>query len=84
MGQDLRHLPQVLSHARRSRRIMLQNIGLSLAIITILLPLALLGVLGLAAVVLVHELAEIVVIANGVRAGRTQPLAGSRNHTAGG
>ncbi len=73
MGQDLRHLPQVLSHARRSRRIMLQNIGLSLAIITILLPLALLGVLGLAAVVLVHELAEIVVIANGVRAGRTQP-----------
>jgi cation-transporting ATPase G len=76
MGQDLRHLPQVLSHARRSRRIMLQNIGLSLAIITILLPLALLGVLGLAAVVLVHELAEIVVIANGVRAGRTQPLAG--------
>ncbi|MCV7354622.1 heavy metal translocating P-type ATPase [Mycolicibacterium fluoranthenivorans] len=75
MGQDLRHLPQVLSHARRSRRIMLQNIGLSLAIITILLPLALLGVLGLAAVVLVHELAEIVVIANGVRAGRTQPLA---------
>ncbi|MGB5151614.1 MAG: cation-translocating P-type ATPase [Mycobacterium sp.] len=75
MGQDLRHLPQVLSHARRSRRIMLQNIGLSLAIITILLPLALLGVLGLAAVVLVHELAEIVVIANGVRAGRAQPLA---------
>ena len=27
--------------------------------------------LGLAAVVLVHELAEVVVIANGVRAGRT-------------
>ena len=33
-------------------------------------PLALFGVLGLAAVVLIHELAEIVVIANGVRAGR--------------
>jgi len=30
---------------------------------------------GLAAVVAVHELAEIVVIANGVRAGRTKPLA---------
>ena len=39
------------------------------------MPLALFGVLGLAAVVLVHELAEIVVIANGVRAGRTKPLA---------
>ncbi|MEU0465424.1 HAD-IC family P-type ATPase [Amycolatopsis sp. NPDC006131] len=36
--------------------------------------LALFGVLGLAAVVLVHELAEVVVIANGVRAGRTKPL----------
>jgi cation-transporting ATPase G len=74
MGEDLRHLTQALRHARRSRRIMLQNIGLSLAIITILMPLALLGVLGLAAVVLVHEVAEIVVIANGVRAGRVQGL----------
>lgn len=35
-----------------------------------LVPLALFGVLGLASVVLAHELAEIAVIANGVRAGR--------------
>ena len=75
MGEDLRHLPQALRHARRSRRIMLQNIGLSLALILALVPLALFGVLGLAAVVLVHELTEIVVIANGVRAGRTRHLA---------
>ena len=53
---------------------MLQNVGLSLAIITVLMPLALFGVLGLAAVVLVHEVAEIIVIANGVRAGRAHPL----------
>ncbi|AVZ40237.1 MULTISPECIES: cation-translocating P-type ATPase [unclassified Dietzia] len=72
LGEDLRHLPQALQHARRSRRIMLQNIGLSLAIILVLVPVALAGVLGLAAVVLVHELAEILVIANGVRAGRTR------------
>lgn len=70
MGEDLRHLPQILDHARRTRRIMLANVGLSLLLIAILIPLALLGVLGLAAVVLVHELAEIVVIANGLRAGR--------------
>ena len=75
MGEDLRHLPQTFSHARRARRIMLQNVGLSLGLIIALMPLALFGVLGLAAVVLVHELAEIVVIANGVRAGRTKPLA---------
>lgn len=83
MGEDLHHLPQVLEHARRTRGIMLQNVGLSLLLIAILIPLALFGVLGLAAVVLVHELAEIVVIGNGVRAGRTPrahrlaPAAGS-------
>ncbi len=75
MGEDLRHLPQAFSHARRARAIMLQNVGLSLAIVIGLMPLALFGVLGLAAVVLVHELAEVVVIANGVRAGRAKPLA---------
>ncbi|WP_153505077.1 heavy metal translocating P-type ATPase [Cumulibacter manganitolerans] len=74
MGEDLRHLPLAFSHARHARRIMLQNVGLSLGLIIILMPLALLGILGLAAVVLVHELAEVVVIANGVRAGRTSPL----------
>ncbi|OLZ51569.1 heavy metal translocating P-type ATPase [Amycolatopsis keratiniphila] len=84
MGEDLRHLPQAFTHARRARRIMLQNVGLSLGLITVLIPLALFGVLGLAAVVLVHELAEIVVIANGVRAGRTKRLqiTSSHNRTA--
>ena len=81
MGQDLRHLPQTLQHARRSRQIMLQNVGLSLGIITVLMPLAAFGTLGLATVVLVHELAEVVVIANGVRAGRVQPFTGSPTHT---
>ncbi|MFC9549154.1 heavy metal translocating P-type ATPase [Streptomyces sp. NPDC056956] len=74
MGEDLRHLPQALDHARRARRIMLQNVGLSLAIVVGLMPLALFGILGLAAVVAVHEVAEIVVIGNGVRAGRAKAL----------
>lgn len=70
MGHDLRHLPQALEHGRRTRRIMLQNLILSGAIIAGLVPLAAAGALGLAAVVLIHEAAEVVVIANGVRAGR--------------
>jgi len=74
MGHDLRHLPQVLAHARRARSLMLQNVGLSLGLIAVLIPLATAGVLGLAAVVAVHELAEVVVIANGVRAGRAKRL----------
>ncbi|WP_431816621.1 heavy metal translocating P-type ATPase [Gordonia jacobaea] len=84
MGEDLRTLPQALDHARRARKIMLQNVGLSLALIAILIPLALFGILGLAAVVAVHELAEIVVIANGVRAGRVKALARARTGTGSG
>ncbi|WP_020017192.1 heavy metal translocating P-type ATPase [Promicromonospora sukumoe] len=69
-GTDLRLIPRAMLHARGGRAIMTGNIGLSLAIIVVLLPLALFGVLGLAGVVLVHELAEVVVILNGIRAAR--------------
>jgi len=68
-GTDLRLLPDAFAHARRGRAIMTANIGLALAVIIVLVPLSLFGVLGLASVVLVHELAEVVIIANGVRAG---------------
>ena len=71
-GHDLRLLPRAFDHARRGRHIINQNIILSLLIITALLPLALFGVLGLAAVVLVHEIAEVIVILNGLRAARTR------------
>jgi cation-transporting ATPase G len=70
MGDDLRHLPSLIGHARRARRIMLQNLLMSGAIIAVLVPLAAAGVLGLAAVVVMHEVAEVLVIANGVRAAR--------------
>lgn len=43
-------------------------------LLTALMPLALFGFLGLTAVVLVHEVVGIVVIVNGVRAERTEPL----------
>jgi cation-transporting ATPase G len=77
-GSDLRLIPRALEHARRSRRIMTGNIGLALTIIVVLFPLALFGVLGLAEVVLVHEVAEVVVILNGIRAARP---AGPGNQT---
>ncbi|OFS67147.1 cation-translocating P-type ATPase [Trueperella sp. HMSC08H06] len=71
-GHDLRLIPQALQHARRGSRIINQNIVLSLAIIIVLMPLAISGVLGLAAVVLVHEVAEVIVILNGLRAARAK------------
>lgn len=69
-GNDLRLLPRAFAHARRGRRIINQNIVFSLAIIIILMPLAMTGVLGLAAVVLIHEVAEVLVILNALRAAR--------------
>ncbi len=77
-GHDLRLIPQAIAHARRGRRIMNQNIVLSLLIIVVLPPLAITGVLGLAAVVLIHEVAEVIVILNGLRAARTKSSRASR------
>jgi cation-transporting ATPase G len=83
-GHDLRLLPAALAHARRGRRIMTANIVLALAILVVLFPLALFGVLGLTGVVLVHEIAEVFVILNGVRASRppAQTLAARQRSSA--
>ena len=84
MGEDLRRLPDAIAHTRHARRIFTQNLILSGLIIAVLVPLAGFGVLGLAAVVATHELAEVLVILNGIRAGRRTllptrpPVRGSR------
>jgi cation-transporting P-type ATPase G len=75
MGDELTSLPGALAHARRAGRIMRQNLALSGLILAVLIPLAASGVLGLATVVATHELAEVFVIANGVRAGRAHSVA---------
>lgn len=75
LGEDLRHLPELLVHARRAGRIMRQNLFMSGAIIATLIPLGGFGVLRLATVVATHEIAEVFVIANGVRAGRRKQSA---------
>jgi cation-transporting ATPase G len=82
-GNDLRLIPGAVEHAKRGRRIMTGNIALALAIIVVLFPLALFGVLGLAAVVLVHEVAEVVVIGNGLRAARTTQTTQTTRSSAG-
>lgn len=70
MSDRLTHLPDVIDHAARTRRIMIQNLILSGLIVAVLIPVAGLGLLGLGAVVATHEIAEIAVIANGLRARR--------------
>ena len=70
MGDHLTHLPDLISHARRTHTIMIQNLTLSGLIIATLIPIAATGLLRLGAVVAIHELAEIIVIANALRARR--------------
>lgn len=70
MGDSLIHLDDLIHHARRTRTIMFQNLALSGAIIVGLIPVASFGILGLGAVVAIHEVAEIAVIINALRARR--------------
>ncbi len=71
MGDSLTHLPDLIDHARRTRTIMIQNLVLSGMLIAVLIPTAAAGLLGLGIVVAIHEGAEIIVIANGLRARST-------------
>ena len=86
LGEDLRHLPATLDHARRAGRIMRQNLAMSGAFPRrTRAPLAATASSNLAAVVATHELAEVFVIANGVARGRRTrlelaPLPTSRCH----
>ena len=79
MGERLDNLVAIFGHAQRSTSIMRQNLVMSGCILVVLIPLAATGVLGLAQVVLTHELAEVLVIANGVRASRMKRAVHSNN-----
>ncbi|MTV26431.1 cation-translocating P-type ATPase [Nitriliruptoraceae bacterium ZYF776] len=70
MADDLTKLTTAIRTGRRTRRVVAQNLGLSLAILAVLVPAALAGTIGLAAAVLAHELSELAVILNGTRMAR--------------
>lgn len=70
MADDLTKLTDAVRIGRRTRHVVRQNIGLSLAILAVLVPGAIAGVFTLPIAVLAHELSELVVIANGLRLAR--------------
>jgi len=70
MADDLRHLPVALAFGLKARRVSTQNVVLSIGVLIAMIPLALAGLIGVATTVLVHETAELLAVANGVRAGR--------------
>ena len=75
MADDLNKVAEALRLGRRAQRISRQNIVFSIAILTLLIPSALVGLLTVVAAVLVHEISELLAVANGVRAAR--PPAGA-------
>ncbi|MTV27582.1 cation-translocating P-type ATPase [Nitriliruptoraceae bacterium ZYF776] len=70
MADDLTKLTTAIRTGRRTRRVVAQNLGLSLIILAVLVPAALIGAIGLPVAVLAHELSELAVILNGTRLAR--------------
>lgn len=67
MSDDLSKIPYVISLSRRATNNMKQNIALSLAVIAFLVPMALMGWIGLVPGILINEIGGIMVIINGLR-----------------
>jgi Cd2+/Zn2+-exporting ATPase len=73
MGDDLRLLPFLVRLSRQTRRVILQNVGFSLAIKALFLALALAGMATLWMAVFADVGASLLVILNGMRLLRARP-----------
>ena len=67
MGDDPTKVAYALRLAQRSQRISVQNIIFSLAVLAVLIPGAVLGLLGITVAVFAHEASELIAVANGLR-----------------
>jgi len=67
MSDELSKIPYVLGLSRRAVNNIKQNIFLSLAVIAFLVPMALIGWIGLVPGILINEVGGILVIINGLR-----------------
>ncbi|MHB1243655.1 MAG: heavy metal translocating P-type ATPase [Gaiellaceae bacterium] len=75
MGDDLTKVAEALRLGRRAVGISRQNLVFSVLLLAILIPSAVLGLLTVVVAVLVHEVSELLAVANGVRAARSRPAA---------
>ena len=67
MGDDLGRLPFVIGLSRASRRVIRQNLFVSLGVIAVLIVATTTGFIGIGAAVVMHEGSTLVVIANALR-----------------
>lgn len=69
MADDLGKLEEAIQLGRKAKRVSRQNIIFSLIILTILIPAGVGGFITVAMAVLVHEVSELLAVANGLRSG---------------
>ncbi len=67
MADDLSKLPFAVALSRASRRIIRQNLFVSLGVVALLIPATLFGWAGIGVAVLIHEGSTIVVVVNALR-----------------
>ncbi|WP_297529205.1 heavy metal translocating P-type ATPase [Thiohalobacter sp.] len=75
MADDLGKLEEAMQLGRKARRVSLQNIVFSIAVLVVLIPTGVGGVISIATAVLAHEASELLAVANGLRAGRLSATA---------
>jgi len=67
MSDNLEKVPRAIELARATRRVSVENVAASVAILAVLIPLAALGVIGISLAVVAHEGSEILVVASAIR-----------------
>jgi Cd2+/Zn2+-exporting ATPase len=67
MGDDLAKLPFAIALSRAARRVIRQNVSVSLGVVAALVPLTALGIAGIGPAVLVHEGSTVIVVLNALR-----------------
>jgi heavy metal translocating P-type ATPase len=75
MGDDLNKVVYAIYLGKKSRRIGTQNIVFSLALLAVMIPSALMGILSVAGAVFFHEASEILAVLNGLRVARRSQIA---------
>jgi Cd2+/Zn2+-exporting ATPase len=67
MGDDLSKLPFAVGLGRTSRRIIQQNLAISIGVILLLIVTSVVGLIPLGGAVVLHEGSTLVVVANALR-----------------
>jgi len=67
MADDLSKVPEAIAFGKKALSVSNQNIVFSVAVLAILIPGALLGVLGVTLAVIFHEASELLAVGNGLR-----------------